>query len=108
VTLLEVRRLRSPYLTDGTSLLPVAPRKAVADGSFPHVAIVIGATREKAGLSSKAALGGKKPTMPNGSTRGLGRKPTRSLRNIPGPRTRTSIRARISPERSSRIAAQVA
>jgi para-nitrobenzyl esterase len=33
--------------TDGTSLLPVAPRKAVADGSFSHVAMVIGSTRDE-------------------------------------------------------------
>jgi para-nitrobenzyl esterase len=33
--------------TDGNSLLPVAPRKAVADGSFVHVAIVIGANRDE-------------------------------------------------------------
>ncbi|MBV9289924.1 MAG: carboxylesterase family protein [Hyphomicrobiales bacterium] len=33
--------------TDGTGLLPVAPRKAVADGSFARVAIVIGANRDE-------------------------------------------------------------
>ena len=32
--------------TDGTSLLPAAPRKAVADGSFSRVAIVIGSNRD--------------------------------------------------------------
>src|SRR5271165_4809294 len=93
------------FPTDGTSLLPVAPRKAVADGSFSRVAIVIGSNRDEG--RSKTALGGRKPTMPNGSTRGSGRRPTRSLRNIPGPRTRTNIGARISPERSSRTAAKM-
>jgi para-nitrobenzyl esterase len=33
--------------TDGTSVLPVAPRKAVAQGDFQRVAIVIGANRDE-------------------------------------------------------------
>jgi carboxylesterase type B len=33
--------------TNGTALLPVAPRKAVADGSFARVPIVIGANRDE-------------------------------------------------------------
>ena len=47
----------SPYLTDETSLLPVAPRKAVSDGSFPHVAIVIGATRDEGREFQQGSIG---------------------------------------------------
>jgi para-nitrobenzyl esterase len=43
--------------TDGTPLLPVAPRKAVADGSFQRVAIVIGANRDEARTFRQDSLG---------------------------------------------------
>jgi hypothetical protein len=90
------------FPTDGTSVLPIAPRKAVADGSFARVAMVMGANRDEGRTFRQGNMGGRRPTTTNGSTRHSERRPTRPLRNIRGPRTRTNIPARISRERSPR------
>jgi para-nitrobenzyl esterase len=43
--------------TDGTSLLPAAPRKTVADGSFSRVAIVIGSNRDEGRTFQQDSIG---------------------------------------------------
>ena len=43
--------------TDGTGLLPVAPRKSVADGSFSRVAIVIGSNRDEGRTFQQDSIG---------------------------------------------------
>jgi hypothetical protein len=91
----------------------VAATRLVRDGRARVLLLERGGARQpvlmqmRAGLSSKTALGGEKLTTPNGSARGSETRPTRSLRNILGPRTRTNIRARISQERSSRTVAKM-
>ncbi len=43
--------------TDGTPLLPIAPRKAVADGSFARVALVIGSNRDEGRTFQQGSIG---------------------------------------------------
>jgi para-nitrobenzyl esterase len=43
--------------TDGTGLLPVAPHKAVANGSFSRVAIVIGSNRDEGRTFQQGSVG---------------------------------------------------
>jgi len=45
------------FPTNGTSPLPVAPRKAVADGSFARVAIMIGANRDEGRTFQQGSIG---------------------------------------------------
>ncbi len=49
--------------TDGTSLLPTAPRKAVAAGNFQRVAIVIGSNRDEGRTFRQGDIGWKEKRL---------------------------------------------
>ena len=87
--------------TDGTSVLPTAPRKAVAEGNFQRVAIVIGSNRDEGRTFRQGDIGWKESDYDQMGQRDLSaRRPTRSLPNIPGRKTRMRIRVPIYRERS--------
>ena len=55
--------------TDETSLLPALLRKAVADGSFSRVAIVIGSNRDEGRTFQQDSIGWREADYANGSAR---------------------------------------
>jgi len=72
--------------TDGTSLLPVAPRKAVADGSFARVAMVIGANRDEGRTFRQGNIGWQEADYDKWIHETFGEKADKVLAQYPWPK----------------------
>jgi para-nitrobenzyl esterase len=72
--------------TDGTSLLPVAPRKAVADGSFARVAIVIGSNRDEGRTFRQGNIGWQEADYAKWVKETFGEKADKVLAQYPWPK----------------------
>ena len=72
--------------TDGTSLLPVAPRQVVADGSFAHVAIVIGANRDEGRTFEQGSIGWQEADYTKWINETFGEKTDKVLAQYPWPK----------------------
>jgi para-nitrobenzyl esterase len=74
------------FPTDGTSLLPVAPRKAVADGSFSRVAIVIGSNRDEGRTFQQGSIGWQESNYAKWVNERFGEKANKILAQYPWPK----------------------
>jgi para-nitrobenzyl esterase len=74
------------FPTDGTSLLPVAPRKAVADGSFSRVAIVIGSNRDEGRTFQQGSIGWQESNYDKWVNERFGEKANKILAQYPWPK----------------------
>jgi para-nitrobenzyl esterase len=72
--------------TDGTSLLPVAPAKAVAQGAFQHVAIVIGSNRDEGRTFLQGSIGWKESDYDKWVGQSFGAKAPKVLAEYPWPK----------------------
>jgi para-nitrobenzyl esterase len=72
--------------TDGTSLLPVAPRAAVADGSFARVAMVIGANRDEGRTFMQSSIGWQEADYAKWINGTFGEKADKVLAQYPWPK----------------------
>ena len=74
------------FPTDGSSLLPVAPRIAVADGSFSRVAIVIGSNRDEGRTFQQDSIGWQEADYAKWVSERFGAKANKILAEYPWPR----------------------
>jgi para-nitrobenzyl esterase len=72
--------------TDGTSLLPAAPRKAVADGFFSRVAIVIGSNRDEGRTFQQDSIGWREADYTKWVSERFGGKADKILAEYPWPK----------------------
>ena len=72
--------------TDGTPLLPVAPRKAVADGSFARVSIVIGSNRDEGRTFQQGSIGWQEADYTKWINETFGEKANKVLAQYPWPK----------------------
>jgi para-nitrobenzyl esterase len=72
--------------TDETSLLPAAPRKAVADGSFSRVAIVIGSNRDEGRTFQQDSVGWREADYAKWLGDRFGDKASKILAEYPWPK----------------------
>ncbi len=71
--------------TDGTSLLPIAPRKAVADGNFQRVAILFGSNRDEGRTFRQGDIGWKESDYTKWVSDTFGAKADKVLAQYPWP-----------------------
>ena len=71
--------------TDGTSLLPIAPRKAVAEGNFQRVAIVFGSNRDEGRTFRQGDIGWKESDYKKWVSDTFGAKADKVLAQYPWP-----------------------
>ena len=74
------------FPTDGTSLLPVAPREAVANGSFSRVAIVIGSNRDEGRTFQQGSIGWREADYAKWINERFGEKANKILAQYPWPK----------------------
>src|SRR3984957_15348404 len=74
------------FPTVGTSLLPVAPPKAVADGSFSRVAIVIGSKRGEGRTFQQGSIGWQEADYAKWVSERFGEKADKVLAQYPWPK----------------------
>jgi para-nitrobenzyl esterase len=74
------------FPTDGTGLLPLAPRKAVANGSFARVAIVIGANRDEGRTFRQGNIGWQEADYAKWVKETFGEKADKVLAQYPWPK----------------------
>ena len=72
--------------TNGTSVLPIAPRGAVADGSFARVAIVIGANRDEGRTFQQGSIGWQEADYAKWINKTFGEKADKVLAQYPWPK----------------------
>jgi hypothetical protein len=72
--------------TDGTSLLPAAPRKAVADGSFSRVSIVIGSNRDEGRTFQQDSIGWREADYAKWVSERFGDKADKIIAEYPWPK----------------------
>ncbi len=72
--------------TDGTSVLPAAPRKAVAKGDFQRVAIVIGSNRDEGRTFRQGDIGWKESDYTKWVNETFGAKADKILAEYPWPK----------------------
>ena len=72
--------------TDGTSLLPTAPRKAVAAGDFQRVALVIGSNRDEGRTFRQGDIGWTESDYTNWVNKTFGAKADKVLADYPWPK----------------------
>lgn len=74
------------FPTDGTPLLPIAPRKAIADGSFAHVALVIGDNRDEGRTFEQGSIGWQEADYAKWVKETFGEKADKVLAQYPWPK----------------------
>ncbi len=72
--------------TNGTSVLPIAPRGAVAEGSFARVAIVIGANRDEGRTFQQGSIGWQEADYAKWINKTFGEKADKVLAEYPWPK----------------------